>query len=106
MENNMRSVLCVIEGRGDRWEAACLDLDIFVAGSSFDGTMRDLEKAVALYIEAAEAEPQPDRDRLLARKAPLSVRLRLAGKAALGLLLSRFDREGEGGGSFRLPCPA
>ena len=76
-----RTFLCVIEGRDDSWEATCLDLDIAVAGTSFDGAKHDLERAVAQYVQAALQESPADRERLLPGQAPLGLRLRAAGTA-------------------------
>jgi hypothetical protein len=97
-----RTFLCVIEGRDDSWEATCLDLDIAVAGTSFDGAKHDLERAVAQYVQAALQESPADRERLLARQAPLGLRLRL-----LWHLVSRILRRrdaGRAGGTVLLPC--
>ncbi len=69
-----RTFLCVIEGRGERWEAMCLDLDIAAAGTSFDPAKHDLELAVQQYVRAALQEAPADRERLLNRQAPLGLR--------------------------------
>jgi hypothetical protein len=101
-----RSLLCVIEGRGSQWEAICLDLDIAVASDSLDGVMHDLEKAVSMYVEAAQREAPADRDRLLSRAAPLHLRVTTVCRFLLSLIRGHFSRNGEGGGSFLLPCRA
>lgn len=101
-----RSLLCVVEGRGDEWEAICLDLDIAVAGRSFEGVMHDLEKAVALYMASANQEAPADRARLLNRRAPLWLRVKTVAHVLFALLSDRSGGRGESGGGFRLPCPA
>jgi hypothetical protein len=104
-----RSYLCVIEGHGDQWEASCLDLDIAVAGDSFESVKQDLELAVLMYVEAAQNESPADQARLLARKAPFLLRMRttlhLLMSVVRAVLTSRTNRA-DGGGSFILPCPA
>ena len=70
-----RIVRCVAEGRGDEWEAICLDLDIAVQGQSFEDVFASLNKAIVLHIEAALDLPEADRRRLLHRPVPLSVKL-------------------------------
>ncbi len=65
---------CMAQGHGDAWEAICLDLDIAVQGESFNDVKRALEDAIASYLEAARREDPQTRQRLLARRAPLSVR--------------------------------
>ena len=99
-------LLCVVEGRADRWEAICLDLDIAVAGDTLDHAMRDLELAVGQYVATAHEEAPAIRENLLARRAPLWLRVRTLTRVAFSLLRNRFGSSGAGGGSFVLPCPA
>lgn len=101
-----RTFLCVIEGRGDQWEAACLDLDIAVAGSSFDGAKHDLEKAVGLYVHAALEEAPADRERLLTRRAPIGLRIRALFHLIRNVLARGSSGRGDAGGTVLLPCPA
>ncbi len=54
-----RIVRCVAEGRGDEWEAICLDLDIAMQGQSFEDVFASLNKAIALHIETALDLPAP-----------------------------------------------
>lgn len=70
-------VFCFAEGAGDCWEAFCVDFDLAVQGRSFEEVYRKLEDQVMLYVEGAIALPEPDRTRLLHRRAPLSVTLPL-----------------------------
>lgn len=101
-----RTLWCVIEGRGARWEAVCLDLDISVAGTSFDEAKRDLEVAVRQYVLAAQEESPVDRDRLLNRKAPLMVRLRALYQLVRAVLMRGSSERGDAGGTVLMPCPA
>ncbi|WP_256445687.1 hypothetical protein [Skermanella sp. TT6] len=41
-----RAFACIAEGRDGEWEAFCLDLDLAVAGTSFEEVYRDLNKAI------------------------------------------------------------
>jgi len=68
-------LLCVAHGSADRWEALCLDLDLAVQGRSFDEVHARLQEAVDTYVEDAQAEAEPARSQLLARRVPLHVRL-------------------------------
>lgn len=69
------AVLCVAEGSEGEWEAICLDLDLAVQGKSFDEVYQKLNDQVYLYLDGVMALPKADRQRLLSRRAPLSVRL-------------------------------
>ena len=98
-----RGLLCTLEERDGRWEAICLDLDIAVAADTFDDALRDLEQGIRSYIEAAGQEAPADRERLMSRSAPISLRVKSVAKFLLLALTHRADRH-QGGGSFILPC--
>jgi hypothetical protein len=70
-------VLCYAEGRGEEWEAFCLDFDLAVQGKSFSEVYQKLEDQIHLYLESVCALPEADRRRLLKRTAPLTTRLSL-----------------------------
>lgn len=70
-----RVLRCYAEGRGDEWEAICLDLDIAVQGESFEDVYHSLNEAIALYLQSVAALPKADQPRLLYRPAPLGIRL-------------------------------
>jgi hypothetical protein len=72
----MINVICFAEGTGERWEAFCLNYDLAVQGSSNEDAMRKLKDQILLYVEEVRTLPEPDRRRLLNRKAPLSSWLR------------------------------
>jgi hypothetical protein len=74
-----RELLCVARHGDDLWEALCLDLDLAVQGRSFDEVRTLLDEAVNTYIGDANAEAEPARSRLLARRsAPCPFGLGLA----------------------------
>lgn len=83
---------CYAEGSDRGWEAICLDLDIAVQGSSFEEVYKSLDEAVTQYVEYVSELPEPDRERLLARKAPLADRLRFLWHVA------RTTMSGDGSG--------
>ena len=75
MDDRMdEQLFCVARGKGERWEALCLDLDLAVQGRSFDEVRQLLGEAISTYIEDASAEAEPARTQLLARRVPFHVR--------------------------------
>lgn len=70
-----RLIRCFAEEHGGKWEAICIDLDVAVQASSFQEIYRELNAAVAIYLETVLALPDDrDRERLLNRTAPFGVR--------------------------------
>lgn len=69
-------IRCYAEGTERGWEAICLDLDIAVQGRSFEEVYRLLSEAIEQYVDYAKELPEAERARMLARKAPLTDRLR------------------------------
>jgi hypothetical protein len=98
-------ILCVARGRGDRWEALCLDFDIAVQGRSFDEVRSMLSDAVTSYIADAEGEAEPARSKLLQRTVPLHVRLLWAWRF-FRTALSGTSRDGDSAVGFPVECPA
>jgi hypothetical protein len=101
-----RILTCYAEQHPDGiWEAICVDFDIAVTARSFQEARDLMEHAVRTYLEdVAQAAPE-QRHRLLNRRSPLFVRMKLA--------LSHFVytvidvRRGElRHAHFGLPCPA
>jgi predicted RNase H-like HicB family nuclease len=89
-----RSVQCLAVQRDGGWEALCLDYDLAVQGASFGEVRELLEGAIHAYLEAIEELPSHDRSRLLARRAPLAVRLGLAWLVVRSILWrGRGDRQ-------------
>ena len=76
----MRNLLCFAKGRDGSWEALCVDYDIAVQGASFFEVQYDLADAISDYVAAAKEQDEQTRDKLLARRAPLWVRLKWTGR--------------------------
>jgi hypothetical protein len=99
------ALLCYAEGQEDTWQAICVDLDIAVQGTSLEQVYLSLNQAIGTYIKDAVAESPSDRERLLARRAPLLVRWGYAFR----VLMHNLFRGGDGGDRqalFELACPA
>ncbi|MGH6718143.1 MAG: hypothetical protein ACREER_02400 [Alphaproteobacteria bacterium] len=107
MSNFARMIRCYAEGRPGQWEAFCLDFDLAVQGKSFAEVFEGMNLAVDEYRAHVRTLPEVDQDRLLARRAPLSLRLTFLWKALLFTVLG-----GRGGSSenqraeFMLPAAA
>lgn len=100
-----RVLRCFVRGRGDRWEAMCIDLDIAVEGASRREVVGRLEDAITGYVQAAHAEAPDQAARLLNRRAPWRVRLEVSlGSALHALVRTKPGRDLRG--SFDLACPA
>lgn len=99
-----RELICVAKGRAGAWEAICLDLDIAVAGPSFESVRTGLNQAITSYIEDALAEPEPVRSKLLNRRVPLFARIRWTLPFLLATLFRR--RNAEETSEFSVLCPA
>jgi predicted RNase H-like HicB family nuclease len=61
--------------RDGEWEAFCLDFDLAVQGQTYDEVVGLLREAIAAYIETANHEAEPARQKLLARHAPFTNKL-------------------------------
>ena len=86
-------VLCFAEGRGDSWEALCLDLDLAVQGRSFEEVYQKLNDQISLYLETLADLPAAERDRLLARSVPLWTKICCVAKGFVGLLQRSGSKE-------------
>jgi len=73
-----RTVQCFAIQEEGGWEAFCLDFDLAVQGRSFAEVEALLDEAISLYLEEVRELPSADQARLLARRAPLLLRLRFA----------------------------
>jgi hypothetical protein len=89
-------IVCFAHGRPGIWEAFCADFDISVQGRDFHKVQRELEFAIADYIEAASQEAPADRHRLLSRRAPLWRRLWMS----LMVVVSGLRHRGGGDRNF------
>jgi hypothetical protein len=96
----------VAHGRGDQWEACCLDYDLAVQGQSFEEVQASLVQAIEMYLDAAYSESEPVRSRLLNRRAPFLVRLTWAWRLFWSTLLGHDTRRAESDTFEFLACPA
>lgn len=102
-----REVVGIARGRGDDWEAFCLDFDLAVQGRSFEEVRKSLVRAIELYLEAALSEPEPLRSRLLARRAPFLVRLMWACRVFWSALSTHATHRDRNPSTVEfLACPA
>lgn len=74
----MRKVTCYAWGVPGDWEALCVDFDLAAQGKSLEEVRRELGDAIECYLESVMDGPAEERRRFLNRKAPLTLRLRLA----------------------------
>jgi hypothetical protein len=99
-------IKCYAEGRSDKWEAVCLNFDIAVNGDSLEDVIKNMDEAVGLYLGRLSELPPEERDRLLHRQSPLSLRLKFLSH----VLRATLGREGgpndKGRAEFVLPCAA
>lgn len=100
-----RTFVCYAERNDSGWEAFCLDLDIAIDGKSFDEVYGRLNETIRTYIQDASAEAPEQRERLLNRRAPLSVRLGILAKFAVDALWNKSPRNSESA-TFHVPCHA
>lgn len=103
----MRELICIAKGRGDAWEAICLDFDIAVSGDSFPAVKDSLYEAISTYIEDAMAERPEIRDRLLSRRTPFLARLSWTWPFFVAALFgARSKTPAQATVEFAVPCPA
>ena len=101
----VKQLLCYAEGRGDQWEAICVDLDLAVQGHSFLEVQDSLNEAIAGYFEAVAEEDDAVRQQLLNRRAPLLIRMRYAWRWLLASVLHRGPDDRSLAG-YQTACPA
>lgn len=100
-----KRLVCYAHGRGDKFEAICIDLDLAVHGRSLIEVQQLLNQALDSYIEDARKEGSEAAERLLNRRAPFLVRAQYQ----IGFLvhsLLRGRSRGDYQANFELPCPA
>lgn len=107
-EGAVRELICIAKGRGDSWEAICLDFDIAVSGDSFPAVKDSLNEAIVTYIQDALAERPEIRDRLLNRATPFFARLTWTWPFFFAALFRRADSKepAQATVEFAVPCPA
>ena len=101
-EGTPRLLRCYAENEGSGWEAICLDVDVAVQAATFDEAVRELREAVAVYFETVKELPEQDRERLLNRRAPLSLRVKFFLRALRALFWDDNAERAE----FTCACPA
>jgi hypothetical protein len=102
-----RELICIAKGQDEGlWEAICLDLDIAVAGESFDEVKAILNQAVASYFADAQREDEPTRSQLLNRRVPFWSRLRWTWPFVLAVLFDRKQKDAKATYEFPVTCPA
>ena len=69
---------CYAYDNGGRWEAICVDLDVATFGASLSEVKASLATCVEMYLEGVAETPPQEQRRLLARRAPWHVRVKLA----------------------------
>lgn len=73
-----RRLRCYAYGRGNTWQAICVDLDIAVHATSVEEVKDALRMSVESYLSAVADTPAEDQHRLLNRSCPWYVRAKLA----------------------------
>lgn len=104
MANPTKSLQCYAHGRDGAWEAICVDLDLAVAGNTFEEVQDSLEIAISEYLELVAQEAPEQQEKLLNRRAPWFVRMGLAAKMLAFMIFGGRSREAQA--SFPMPCPA
>ena len=69
---------CYAWGHADEWDAICIDFDLVAHGESLDVVRKEIGDAIETYVSYVDELPEPERARLLNRKAPLGLRVKLA----------------------------
>ena len=103
----MRKILyCYAEGKGDRWEAICLDLDLAVQGRSLAEVRSSLNQAIVDYLEYVATLPQDEQSAFLSRRVPLGLRLRMIWVLLRTALSRTRVDDGHNRSGFVLDCHA
>jgi hypothetical protein len=97
------SFYCVVHGRGNEWEALCLDLDLAVHGRCQNEVKDLMRDAIQTYVQDALKEAEPARSALLNRQAPFRVRAYWAALIALAALRGR-KRDHDTPVGYPVPC--
>lgn len=100
-----RKLQCFAYGKGQAFEAICIDLDISVSGSSFREVYELLNTAIVTYIEDAMKEDAEVSRQLLSRRAPWLVRVKHRLHFAVHMFVRRW-LNGREEASFDVACPA
>lgn len=101
-----RTLFCYARPYAGGWEATCIDLDIAVQGGTFEEVRQALNENVVSYVEDALHESEPNRSRLLSRRAPFRQRLAWVVPFITGSLFARNHDGDDHSIGFQLPCRA
>ncbi len=74
----MRKVNCYAWGHPGDWEAICVDFNLAAQGETLEEVRRELGDAIETFLDYVADLPENEQARFLNRKAPLTLRLRLA----------------------------
>jgi hypothetical protein len=99
-------LLCYAYGHGNSWEAICVDFDLAVQGQSFEDVQERLNKMIRSYILDARQEDDQTASRLLNRRAPFSLRIKLAAKLLWNIVSNRGSKNGDYYAGYDVPCHA
>ena len=100
-------VACYAEGRGDEWDAVCLNFDIAVQGESFEDVVKELNVAIGSYLEYVRDLPEAEQAQFLDRSVPWSMIIKLAWLSVLTILFrGSGGNDGKPRGQFTVACPA
>jgi hypothetical protein len=102
---SQRVFRCYAIGTHEGWEAICVDLDIAVQGNSLSDVHDLMGVAIQSYVDDATDEAPEQARRLLRRRAPWYVRLRLAAETAMHILRTR-RADDQLSANFDVPCHA
>lgn len=100
-----RILRCYAERKQDQWQAFCVDFDLAVQGDTFDEVYTSLDQAVHDYVQHVVELPEPDRSRLLRRRAPFGSRVAFL-VAVMRTALRPRGRDGETSFGYTLPYAA
>jgi hypothetical protein len=96
---NQLVVHCLLERKGDQWQAFTIEFGLAAQGDSAAEVKRKLEQQVSAYLfDALVGEDQEHAEALLRRKATLSVRA----KYRLASLRARIGRDNS---AYSRPVP-
>lgn len=98
-------VYCYAEGRGEQWEAVCVNFDLAVQGRSFPEVFGRLGEAIKDYLLYVHSLPEAEQARFLSRRVPFWTRLEFAARAFFDAIRSR-DGGSNHRHSYTSPCPA
>ena len=69
---------CYAWGRPGEWQAICVDFDLVAHGESLDEVRNEIADAIETYVSYLAELPESERARLMNRKAPVGLRVKLA----------------------------